>query len=273
MRGRGAAALRRRQSTRVEHRATRRGEAEFGFRLGLPAELRRPETPTAPKCLEVEVFGGLYGMPLSYSLRMKDRPGAATERVVIERAGALDGAQATPSLSADLDRLFGTHEDQIHRLCIRMVGDPDRAREITQETLLVAWTRIDEFEGRARFGTWIHSIARNLCFNAIRKRKDMLTADGILEAESAEASVFAQLRQAERKEVVLQAASAVLTDEEQEAVWLRYGEGVGQDAITRIMGLEGSGARGLLQRCRRKLTRELRKRLIELGHASTFFDQ
>lgn len=204
---------------------------------------------------------------------MKKPPGPATERHVIQRAGALDGAPATPSLAADLDHLFAAHEDRVYRLCLRMVGDPNRARELTQETLLVAWKRIDEFEGRARFGTWIHSIARNLCFNAIKKRKELLSEDGILEAGSPEAGVFSQLRQAERKEVVLQAAAAVLTDQEQEAVWLRYGEGVGQDDITRIMGLEGSGARGLLQRCRRKLTRELRRRLTEMGHASTFFEQ
>ena len=204
---------------------------------------------------------------------MKKPPGPETERVVVQRAGALGGAPATPSLAGDLDRLFASHEERVYRLCLRMVGDPQRARELTQETLLVAWTRIDEFEGRARFGTWIHSIARNLCFNVIKKRKEMLTEDGILEAGSPEADVFSRLREAERKEVVLQAAAAVLTEEEQEAVWLRYGEGIGQDAITRILGLEGTGARGLLQRCRRKLTRELRHRLAEMGHASTFFEQ
>jgi len=203
---------------------------------------------------------------------MKKTPGPATERAVIQRAGALDGEPATPSLAFDLDRLFEAHEDRIFRLCLRMVGDSNRARELTQESLLVAWKRIDEFEGRARFGTWIHSIARNLCFNAIRKREETLTEDGILEADSHEASVYLLMRQAERKELVLQAAAAVLTDQEQEAVWLRYGEGIGQDAITRIMALEGSGARGLLQRCRRKLARELGNRLRELGHSSTFFD-
>ena len=204
---------------------------------------------------------------------MKKAPGPATERAVIQRAGALEGTPATPSLSVELDRLFAAHEERVYRLCLRMVGDPNRARELTQETLLVAWKRIDEFEGRARFGTWIHSIARNLCFNAIKKRKELLTEDGILEADSPEAGVVARMRQAERKEVLLQAAAAALTDQEQEAVWLRYGEGIGQDDITRIMGLEGSGARGLLQRCRRKLSRELRQRLVELGHASTFFKE
>ena len=66
------------------------------------------------------------------------------------------------------------------------------------------------------------------------------------------------------------AAKRGLTSEEQEAVYLRYVEGMPQDAITEMLGLEGSGARGLLQRCRRKLGRELRDQLEQMGHGTSF---
>lgn len=47
---------------------------------------------------------------------------------------------------------------------------------------------------------------------------------------------------------------------------LRYVEEVGLDEITLLLGLtEASGARGVLQRCKRKLARELGRRLQELG--------
>lgn len=198
-------------------------------------------------------------------------PGPDTEGVIVDRVRAVRAEQAahTPTLAAELDRLFGAHQHRVHGLCLRMTGDPERARELTQETLAVAWQRIDEFEGRARFSTWIHAIARNLCLNAIRKKGELLTHDGVLDPDDDTVGVLARLQQAEREALLQQAAAAVLDDQEQEAVWLRYGEGLGQDDITRILDLPGTGARGLLQRCRRKLGRELRRRLVELGEGSS----
>ena len=57
------------------------------------------------------------------------------------------------------------------------------------------------------------------------------------------------------------------------AGYLRYVEGLSQEEITVILRLESAtGGRGLLQRCRRKLERELREELARIGHRSTFFD-
>ena len=67
-------------------------------------------------------------------------------------------------------------------------------------------------------------------------------------------------------------ATATLSPLEQEAVHLRYVEGLPQDRITEILGItQASGARGVLQTCRRALTRELRSALAELGHGTSFF--
>ena len=57
----------------------------------------------------------------------------------------------------------------------------------------------------------------------------------------------------------------------QEAVALRYVEHLPVDEITSLLGLtDKSGARGVLQRCKRKLKRELSRRLAELGHGTSF---
>jgi RNA polymerase sigma factor (sigma-70 family) len=82
--------------------------------------------------------------------------------------------------------------------------------------------------------------------------------------------VLSRLRERERRELLRVAAAAVLDPREQEAVQLRYVDGLSQDSITALLGLEGSGARGLLQRCRRKLGQELRRRLDAMGHGPSF---
>jgi len=128
-----------------------------------------------------------------------------------------------------------------------------------------------EFRGDARFGTWIFSIARNRCFNAIKKRSELLSADGVIESvDVAAGGALAELRAAEREALVHAAAASVLDAQEQEAVHLRYIEGLPLEQITDLMGLEGTGARAVLQRCRRKLGAELRRRLEEMGHGTSF---
>lgn len=198
-------------------------------------------------------------------------PGPDTELAIADRERAVRdaGLDPSPSLAAELDRLFDAHRDRVRRLCLRLTGDPQRADELVQETLLVAWRRLPEFHGGARFSTWIYGIARNLCLNAVRKRSELLTEDGVVEANDPAADALRRLQRGERERLVREAAAA-LDPQEQEAVHLRYVLGLPLDRIDELLGLRGSGARGLLQRCRRKLGREVARRLAELGHGRSF---
>ena len=153
-----------------------------------------------------------------------------------------------------------------------MVGDDTQAEEIVQEALLVAYKKLPDYQGRSRFSTWIYGITRNLCLNSNRKRTEFLNEDGILDPASQELDVFSEMRNQERV-AMLTKASATLSQIEQEAIYLRYVEGQSQQQITEILKLSGTGARGLLQRCRRHLRRELKALLLEVGHGESFFKE
>ena len=74
------------------------------------------------------------------------------------------------------------------------------------------------------------------------------------------------MRRSEREALFRRISAATLEPVEQEVVYLRYVEQLPQDTITTLLDLKGaSGARGLLQRCRRKLTRALRQETGEDG--------
>lgn len=171
-------------------------------------------------------------------------------------------------LSADLHRLFEAHQRPVARLCRRLVADPVRAEELAAETLAIAWQGLPTFHGGARFGPWIFGIAHNVCRNASRRREDLLTSDGLLEPDAPCGSVLRSLERRQRHALLTEAAT-VLDPLEQEAVQLRYVEELSIAQIDQILGLTGSGARGLLQRCRRKLRRALLARLEALGHGTS----
>jgi len=200
----------------------------------------------------------------------KGRPGPQTEQRVVAREGRRrqEGAQATPSLQVDLERLFASHRAQVLSLCRRLVSSDERAEELVQETLAVAWTKLPELQEGRRFQPWIFGIARNLARNARRKRSELLTDDGVLEPSSPEAGVLRALQRADREAVVSEAL-ATLDPADAEVVHLRYVEGMAVRDIDALLKLSGSGSRGVLQRCRRNLRKRVLEALASRGHGES----
>ena len=80
---------------------------------------------------------------------------------------AADAAGGDPLAAAALVR--ATQSD-VWRLCAAL-GDPGSADDLTQETYLRAFGSLHRFEGRSSVRTWLLSIARRVCADAVRARR------------------------------------------------------------------------------------------------------
>jgi RNA polymerase sigma-70 factor, ECF subfamily len=80
---------------------------------------------------------------------------------------AADAAGGDPLAAAALVR--ATQSD-VWRLCAAL-GDRDSADDLTQETYLRAFGALHRFEGRSSLRTWLLSIARRVCADAVRSRR------------------------------------------------------------------------------------------------------
>ncbi|TQS43474.1 RNA polymerase subunit sigma-70 [Cryptosporangium phraense] len=63
------------------------------------------------------------------------------------------------------DALVGPYRTELQVHCYRMLGSLQDAEDVTQETLLAAWTGLAEFEARSSVRTWLYRIATNRCLN------------------------------------------------------------------------------------------------------------
>jgi RNA polymerase sigma-70 factor (ECF subfamily) len=83
------------------------------------------------------------------------------------RGIATEAAEGDPLAAAALVR--ATQAD-VWRLCAAL-GDRDSADDLTQETYLRAFGSLHRFEHRSSVRTWLLSIARRVCADAVRSRR------------------------------------------------------------------------------------------------------
>ena len=78
--------------------------------------------------------------------------------------------------------LLRRHRAPLFTFLLRMLGDRERAEDLAQETFLRIVKGAQAWEHRARFQTWLFTIARNLCVDQARRdrfrRADSLDAEG-----------------------------------------------------------------------------------------------
>lgn len=60
-------------------------------------------------------------------------------------------------------------ELQVH--CYRILGSLHDAEDLVQETFLRAWKRLETFEGRASFRSWLYKIATNACLDFLDQQR------------------------------------------------------------------------------------------------------
>ena len=70
--------------------------------------------------------------------------------------------------AAAWEPLVLAHQQAVFRLCYLLLGDPDEAEDIAQETFLRAWNHLGRFDPRRPLRPWLLSIASNLASNRRR---------------------------------------------------------------------------------------------------------
>ncbi len=71
-----------------------------------------------------------------------------------------------------MDALVRSTYADVHRLCLRLLGDSADAADATQEVFVRVTRSVMGFRGEAAFGTWLHRVTVNVCATALRKRGD-----------------------------------------------------------------------------------------------------
>ncbi|UYV15465.1 RNA polymerase sigma factor [Porphyrobacter sp. ULC335] len=95
-----------------------------------------------------------------------------------ETEARIDHALVARALLADdrraFEQLVRRHQGMVRAQLRRLLhGDIARADDLAQETFLLAWRKLNQFRGEARFSTWLYRIAYSCFLQSVRKRQHL----------------------------------------------------------------------------------------------------
>jgi len=162
-------------------------------------------------------------------------------------------------LEGDTNRfsfLLNRYSGTIYSLIARIIPSKEDAEELTQDTFLKAFKKLDTFKGDCSFSTWLFRIAYNTAISATRKaRVEFPTIDETMLDRVSDNAAETMFDEDENEELLqkLEAALAQLNVEEKTLITLYYTEDRSVAEIASIIDLSVDNVKIKLYRIRKKL--------------------
>ncbi|MEL6259110.1 MAG: RNA polymerase sigma factor [Pseudomonadota bacterium] len=152
--------------------------------------------------------------------------------------------------------LVSRHMPAVYAVARRMLRDDAGAEDVTQEAFLRAWKALPNWEPKAKFSTWLHRVAMNLCYDRLRKKRESLPGDDLPDQVDTALRPDQALDNAQKGAAIDEAISA-LPDRQRAAVTLCLIDGETNISAAEILGISVEALESLLSRGRRTLRAQL----------------
>lgn len=155
--------------------------------------------------------------------------------------------------------LVKTYQQRIYSTLFGMLGNQQDAEDVAQETFLIAYRKLDQFERRSSFYTWLHRIAFNAAIDLQRKKKR--TKNQVVNSEMMDSVDVVDMQSCSPESIVLvketvnqvQLAMSRLDVERRNIIVLRDLQGMDYSEIASLLGIPVGTVRSRLHRARIEL--------------------
>jgi RNA polymerase sigma-70 factor (ECF subfamily) len=162
--------------------------------------------------------------------------------------------------AAAFEELVSRHQTRLLRLIRRLLDSPDDAEDVLQDVFVSVFENLSRFRGKARFTTWITTIAVNKCRTHRRRvaRRRWLTR--LLSGDDSQSTEHWHENLDDEREEVRQAVRT-LPPTYREPVVLYYFEQMSVSEISVVLDRKTNAIETRLSRARRMLREILNRRL------------
>jgi len=162
--------------------------------------------------------------------------------------------------------LVERYQNMVYSLALKLLKNAEDAEEMAQDTFIKAFQKLNTYEGKSKFSTWLYSITYNACISELRKRRiqfssleDQRFSD---QDEMKMHDHFSETKK-EDQERYLNLALGKLPEDDQVLVTLYYYESQSMDDISVITGLTVSNIKVKIHRARKRMFAMLHEMLHE----------
>jgi RNA polymerase sigma-70 factor, ECF subfamily len=159
-------------------------------------------------------------------------------------------------------RLAEEYQDRLLRLCERLLGEAEEARDAVQEVFLKIWRKSAAVRPQGQLYTWLYRIAVNHCLNKLRRRKLVRFLRWSGSAEEPDATAFdppdpapdpaASLASRQRWQATRKAIAGLPENQRAVLVLARF-EGLSYRQIAEVLGITEGAVESRLFRAMRRL--------------------
>ena len=214
--------------------------------------------------------------PLRRRSGSPETPSADNQTTPNRLDGGEEDARDAHDLRHDFDALTSRYQRTIYNTVFRLIGDPEEASDLTQETFISAYRASAQFRGESRVSTWLYRIAVNHCKNRFKQRDrqkehESFSLDDSFgspwserETDASESRLLADwsqspegvLQQKELRAMIASAVDALPTDYKLVLV-LREMNGLNYNEIVEATGLTMETVKTRLSRARGMIRRRI----------------
>jgi len=175
--------------------------------------------------------------------------------------------QALAGHSAAYGQLVQRYQDRLYSAMLHVVGSPDEAEDVVQDSFVQAYVKLSTFQGNSRFFTWLYRIAFNNALSRRRRRRTDVSIEQSRETSGGEPEDRHEapdepLLRNERIAIV-KAAMNRLTDEHRNILVLREMQDMAYEDIAAILDINIGTVRSRLSRARNQLHDYLKEMMGE----------
>jgi RNA polymerase sigma-70 factor, ECF subfamily len=153
-----------------------------------------------------------------------------------------------------LDKVIEQYQYRLFRYLLSITADRETAEDVFQETWIRVLDRGGQYDGRAKFETWLFAIARHLVIDLARRRKPE-SLDALTDSErmqpldpAAAGPSPSDLLSSREDEATVQVSLARLPAIHREVLLLRFQEDLGLEEIAAVLDAPLSTVKSRLYR-------------------------
>ena len=179
-------------------------------------------------------------------------------------------SQCLDGQTESFGKLVERYQNRLYHTLFSIMGSEEDARDVAQETFVLAFQKLKSFRGDSAFYSWLFRIAFNASVSFRRKHRRTISSldaaqeqSGIETVDDNPDSQPTRSIEVEEQQLAVRTALTQLADEFREVLALKEMEGLKYEQIAEIVGCPIGTVRSRIHRARHDLREKLRVILKE----------